>query len=127
MELSEYEQRKLDEIEHSLHGDDPTLATILDIGVVRRHRRVVAVVTFTGGLVALVAGAVTAQNLPVIGVVVSVLGFVAMFGGAGLFVAGRVRTRQDPDARGGTGSHPGPSWRNRMEERFRGRFDPPGE
>ena len=128
MELSEYEQRKLDEIERSLHGDDPTLATILDIGVVRRHRRVVAVVTFTGGLVALVAGAVTAQNLPVIGVVVSVLGFVAMFGGAGSFVAGRRRSRQVAAGTGhGRASRPEPSWRRRLEERFRNRFDQSGE
>ena len=34
MALSEYEQRKLDEIERSLHSDDPALATILDSGVV---------------------------------------------------------------------------------------------
>ena len=32
MALSEYEQRKLDEIERSLHSEDPALATILDKG-----------------------------------------------------------------------------------------------
>jgi hypothetical protein len=126
MALSEYEQRKLDEIERSLHSDHPTLATILDIGVVRRHRRIVAVAIFVGGFVALMAGAVIAQSLPVLGVVVSVLGFVAMFGGAGSFVSGRLHTRRAAGAGSGAGSHPGPSWRNRMEERFRGRFDRPG-
>ena len=51
MALSEYEQRKLDEIERSLHSDDPTLATILDTGVVGRQRRLVAAVIVMGGLV----------------------------------------------------------------------------
>jgi len=125
--VSEYEQRKLDEIERSLHSDDPTLSTILNSGVIRRHRRVVAVLTFVGGLVALVAGA-AAQSLPIIGVVVSVLGFVAMFGGAGLFVADRRRIPQVAAGAGhGAESHPEPSWRSRMEERFRNRFDQSGE
>ena len=125
--MSEYEQRKLDEIERSLHSDDPTLSTILNSGVIRRHRRVVAVLTFVGGLVALVAGA-AAQSLPIIGVVVSVLGFVAMFGGAGLFVADRRRIPQVAAGAGhGAASHPEPSWRSRMEERFRNRFDQSGE
>jgi hypothetical protein len=128
MALSEYEQRKLDEIERSLHSDDPTLSTILDSGVILRHRRVAAVLIFVGGLVALVAGAVATQSLPIVGVAVSVLGFVAMFGGAGLFVAGRRHIRQVAAGAGrGAASHPEPSWRKRMEERFRTRFDQPGE
>ena len=128
MALSEYEQRKLDEIERSLHSDDPALSTILDSGVIRRRRRVVAVLIFVGGLVALVAGAVAAQSLPIIGVVVSVLGFVAMFGGAGSFVAGRRRSRQVAAGTGhGRASRPEPSWRRRLEERFRNRFDQSGE
>ena len=89
MALSEYEQRKLDEIERSLHSDDPALATIMDSGVVRRQRRVVALVVFVGGLVALIGGAVTALSLPAVGIVLSVLGFVAMGVGAGLYVSGR--------------------------------------
>ena len=51
MALSEDEQRRLDEIERSLHSDDPVLATILDIGVIRRHRCSVAVAVFVVGLV----------------------------------------------------------------------------
>jgi Protein of unknown function (DUF3040) len=78
--LSEYEQRKLDEIERSLHSDDPVLATILDTGVVRRHRRGVAVAVLVGGLVGLMGGMVTALSLPLLGVVISVVGFVAMGG-----------------------------------------------
>ncbi len=123
MALSECEQRKLDEIERSLHSDDPALATILDSGVVRRHRRVVAVLIFVGGLVALMGGAVAALSLPLRGVVMSVLGFVAMGVGAGLYVSGRARTRPPAEAGRGAGSPPAPSWRARMEERFQSRFD----
>ena len=86
MALSEYEQRELDEIERSLHGDALGWATILD-SVVRRHRMSVAALTFVGGLVAL-GGAVTALSLPVLGVVISVTGFVAMGVGVGLFMSG---------------------------------------
>jgi hypothetical protein len=89
MALSEYEQRKLDEIERSLHGDDPALARILDTGVVRRHRRSVAVVVFVGGLVGLMGGMVTALSLPLLGVMISVVGFAAMGVGAWLLVSGR--------------------------------------
>ena len=67
--LSEYEQRKLDEIERSLRSDDPALATILDSEVIRRHRRGDAVVIFVGGLVALIGGAVSTLSPPVFGVV----------------------------------------------------------
>ena len=74
MALSEYERRKLEEIERSLHRGDPALATILVSGVVRRHRRVVAAVVFAGGLGALVAGAGTAGSLPALVVAMSVGG-----------------------------------------------------
>ena len=104
MALSEYEQRKLDGIERSLHSDDPALATILDSGVVRRHRRSVAAVIFVVGLVGLLGGAVTALSLPVLGVVISVVGFVAMGVGAGLLMSGRPRTRHPAGAARGAGN-----------------------
>ena len=127
MALSEYEQRKLDEIERSLHSDDPALATILDSGVVRRHRRSVAAVTFVVGLVALLGGAVTALSLPVLGVVISVVGFVAMGVGAGLLMSVRPRTRHPAGAGRGAGSAASSSWRTRMQQRFQSRFDDPGK
>ena len=126
MALSEYERRKLEEIERSLHRDDPALATILVSGVVRRHRPVVAAVVFAGGLGALVAGAVTAGSLPALGVAMSVLGFAAMVGGAGLFFSGPVPARRAAAA-GGSGSRSGSSWRARMEAWLRGRFEGRGE
>jgi hypothetical protein len=88
MALSEYEQRKLDEIERSLHSEDPALATILDRGMVR-GRRGMAVLVFVGGLVGLTSGVIIALNLPLVGVVVSVAGFVAMGVGAGFLIPGR--------------------------------------
>jgi hypothetical protein len=127
MALSEYEQRKLDEIERSLHSDDPALATILNSGLVRRHRRTVAAVTFVVGLVALLGGAVTALSLPLLGVVISVAGFVAMGVGAGLFLSGRPRTRHPAEVARGAGSAASSSWRTRMEDRFQARFDDPGK
>ena len=122
--LSEYEQRKLDDIERSLDGDDPGLGTALDMGVIRGHRPVVAEMIFVIGFVALVAGAVTAQGLSVVGVV-SVMGFLAMVVGSGLLASGRPHPRQDAGV--GRGAHAGPLWRGRMQERFRGRFDRSGE
>ena len=127
MALSEYEQRKLDEIERSLHSDDPALATILNTGVVRRHRRVVAIATFAGGLAALVAGAVVALSLSWPGIALSVLGFVGMAIGAGLFFTGRVRGGSTSASGRGGAPHAESSWRARMEQRFRARFDQPGE
>lgn len=127
MALSEYEQRKLEEIERSLHSDDPGLATILNTGVVRRHRRVVAISAFAAGLAALVGGAVLALSVSWLGIALSVLGFVGMAIGAGLFFTGQVRGAS-PSASGHPGERPaGSSWRARMEERFRARFDQPGE
>lgn len=73
MALSEYEQRKLNEIERSLHSDDPAVATSWTTGVVRHQRRVIAAVIFVGGVVAPIGGAVTAVSLPAVGIVLSVL------------------------------------------------------
>jgi hypothetical protein len=108
MALSEYEQGKLDEIERSLHSDDPALATILVSGVVRRHRRSVALVVFVGGLVGLLGGMVTALSLPLLGVVISVVGFVAMGVGLWLPVSGRPRPGRTPGAARGKGSAASP-------------------
>src|SRR5450631_3034055 len=81
MALSEFEQRKLDEIERALHRDDPGFVSAINMGAMRRHGRFVAAVVFVVGLLALVAGVVLAQGLPLVGVAVSVLGFVVMVAG----------------------------------------------
>ena len=82
---------------------------------------------FVVGLVALLGGAVTALGLPVLGVVISVVGFVAMGAGAGLLTSGRSRTRHPAGAGRGAGSAASSSWRTRMLQRFQSRFDDPGK
>jgi Protein of unknown function (DUF3040) len=123
MALSEYEQRRLDEIERALHSDDPGFAGSINIGAIRRHRRLVAAMVFVVGLLVLVGGAVLAQDLLLIGVAVSVLGFVVMVAGAGLFVGHRGPGRTAGDR----GAHPGTTRRSRLEDRFRSRFEHPDE
>ena len=126
MALSEYEQRKLDEIERSLHSDDPALATILDSGLVRRRRRSVAVVVFVGGLVGLLGGVVVALNLPLVGVVISVVGFMAMGAGVGLLVSSHSPGAHPAGAEHSAGPAASSSWAARMAARFQARFDDPG-
>jgi len=122
MALSEFEQRKLDEIERALHRDDPGFVSAINMGAMRRHGRFVAAVVFVVGLLALVAGVVLAQGLPLVGVAVSVLGFVVMVAGAGLVVSGRPGTGGNA---GDAGAHRGSTRRSRMEDRLRHRFDHP--
>jgi uncharacterized protein (DUF58 family) len=81
---------------------------------------------FVAGLVALVVGVIATQSFLAVGVVVSVIGFLTMVGAVGLFVFGQ------PGARAAKGaakdaSKSNPSLGNRMEERFRRRFDEPGQ
>jgi hypothetical protein len=124
MELSEYEQRKLDEIERALHRDDPGFAGSINIGAMRRHRRFIAAAVVLIGMLVLVVGAVLAQGPPLVGVAVSVLGFVVMVAGAGLFLRGRPGS-QIKAADGN--AHPGRTRWSRVEDRFRRRFKPPDE
>src|SRR6476646_6021589 len=100
MPLSEHEQRMLDEIERALYEDDPKFATSVNV--------------------------IATQSLLAVGVIVSVVGFLTMFAAVGLFVFGQ------PGARAAKGmdkgpDKAGPSLGNRMEERFRRRFDEPNQ
>ena len=125
MPLSEHEQRLLDQIERALYAEDPKFASTVRGGRLRkptRRRRLQGVALFLLGLVMLIAG-IAAQSLWVVGLpVVSVVGFLAMLGGAWLVVssagAGKGSAPEDkkdgPDRNGFTG---------RMEERFRRRFE----
>ena len=122
MALSEEEQRKLDQIERALRRDDPGFASLVNIGWLQRHRRLLAALVFVGGLLALLAGAVLALGAPVAGVVISAVGFMVMVAGVWLLVPGR-RGAWGHGA-GSRGAHPG-SKRSRMEERLRNRFDHP--
>ncbi|AZI57659.1 DUF3040 domain-containing protein [Nakamurella antarctica] len=122
MPLSEHEQRMLDEIERALYEDDPKFANSVDEKRIRRRRPVIALIAFILGLVCLGAGVILAQGAPGFGIPLSVVGFLVMVGAVGLLVFGQ-------PARSGVMQVEAPSRRttsnlsDRMEERFRRRFD----
>lgn len=125
MPLSEHEQRMLDEIERALYQDDPKFATSVNVSRIRRRRPILAAIAFVIGLVLLVVGVIATQSVLTLGVIVSVVGFLVMVASVGLFVFGQ------PGARAAgkpTASAPGTnnSLSDRMEERFRRRFDEQG-
>jgi hypothetical protein len=125
MPLSEHEQRLLEQIERALYAEDPKFASTVRGGRLRRtprRRRVQGIVLFVLGLVLLVVGVAVralwlAESFPV----VSVIGFLAMLGGALLAVTSasgggkaEASDKAEPDRNRFT---------NRMEERFRRRFE----
>jgi len=124
MPLSEHEQRMLDQIERALYQDDPKFANSVDERRIRRRRPVIAGVAFLVGLVALVSGVMLAQNPDrlALGIAASVVGFLVMVGGVALLVFGQPAARSA--AAGTSAPKKAPSsLSNRMEERFRRRFD----
>ncbi|BDB42074.1 MULTISPECIES: DUF3040 domain-containing protein [Mycobacterium] len=132
MPLSDHEQRMLDQIESALYAEDPKFASSVRGGGFRAptaRRRLQGTALFFVGLAMLVSG--VAFKATMIGTfpILSVLGFVVMFGGVVYAVTGR-RLTGKPDRGGATAiSRPrrskgaGSSFTNRMEERFRRRFD----
>ena len=141
MPLSEHEQRMLDQIESALYAEDPKFASSVRGGTLRTpstRRRLQGVGLFVLGLAMLVAG--VAVKATMIGgfPVLSVLGFIVMFGGVVFAVSGpRVPAVRDLGAGGGAGGGGGAgpnrqrrgrgsgggSFSDRMEDRFRRRFD----
>lgn len=134
MPLSEHEQRMLDQIESALYAEDPKFASSVRGGNLRTpstRRRLQGAGLSVLGLAMLISG--VAIKATMIGgfPVLSVLGFVVMFAGVVFAVTGplvsggRERggapgpTRQRR-GKGGGGSG---SFTNRMEDRFRRRFD----
>lgn len=125
MPLSEHEQRLLEQIERALYAEDPKFASTVRGGRLRkptRRRRVQGVALFVVGLTLLVLGIAVPALLQLFAIpVVSVVGFIAMLGGAVLAVTsvgasstpGQAPTAET-DKNGFTG---------RMEERFRRRFE----
>jgi hypothetical protein len=131
MPLSDHEQRMLDQIESALYAEDPKFASSVRGGGLRAptaRRRLQGAALFVIGLAMLVSG--VAFKATMIGTfpILSVLGFVVMFGGVVFAVTGpRLSGRGDHP-----GSAPGPrrrtkgaggSFTSRMEDRFRRRFD----
>ncbi|WP_040336705.1 DUF3040 domain-containing protein [Candidatus Blastococcus massiliensis] len=135
MPLSEHEQRLLEQIERALVDDDPKFASSVRTGDRRlkaRRRLQIGAALVVLGFAVLVGGAVAQQPL------IGALGFLVAFGGAGLAVlhykvaTGTVESGPTPaSGRGpagpGRGSRGGRVGRqplkNRLEERFRRRYD----
>ncbi|MFC6011969.1 DUF3040 domain-containing protein [Nocardia lasii] len=141
MPLSEHEQRMLEQIESALYAEDPKFASSVRGGRLRStssRRRFQAAALFAVGLFMLVAGiavkAVQIGGFPI----VSLLGFLAMFGAGVLLMTGNSRRAGKPDETetpaAGSGPSTGPTPRGgrqrksggfseRMEDRFRRRFE----
>lgn len=141
MPLSEHEQRMLDQIESALYAEDPKFASSVRGGRLRAassKRRLQASALFVSGLVLLIAGValpVKPGGFPII----SLLGFVLMFGAGVLLLLGGGKkglaaVRDDGGNAGGkskgSGSgksksdrKPGGGFSARMEDRFRRRFE----
>ena len=138
MPLSEHEQRLLDQIERALYAEDPKFASNVRGGRLHRptrRRRIQGAVVFGLGLVLMAVGMAVPVLRPAGFPVVTLVGFLVMFGGAVLFwYAVRAGAESGEAARpsgggnGGTGrgkpeGRSRGSFTERMEERFRRRFD----
>ena len=129
MPLSEHEQRLLEQIERALYDEDPKFASTVRGGKLRRpsrRRRVQGVALFVVGVIMLVLGVVFSSSTA--GIIVSVVGFLAMFGGAVLAITSfgaRKKTaaagEATPDAAASEKERS--RFTSRMEERFRRRFE----
>jgi hypothetical protein len=132
MPLSEHEQRLLDQIERALYAEDPKFASTVRGARLRRtgrRRRLQGIALFVLGVALLVLGVVLPLKpggIPV----VSLLGFLAMFFGALLTLTairnGGDQSEEGSDESGSSGNVTKlrkSSFSQRMEERFRKRFD----
>jgi hypothetical protein len=132
MPLSDHEQRMLDQIESALYAEDPKFASSVRGGSLRApsaRRRLQGALLFIVGLALLVIGLAVESlwmgDFPI----VSVVGFVVMFGGVVFAVTGPRVTGGPGRAAQGAGNatrqrrQRGGSFTTRMEDRFRRRFD----
>jgi hypothetical protein len=135
MPLSEHEQRMLDQIESALYAEDPKFASSVRGGNLRTpstRRRLQGAGLFILGLAMLIAGVAIKATMVAGFPVLSVLGFIVMFGGVVFAITGQhghgVRERggaaANPRQQPRRGKGPaGGSFTSRMEDRFRRRFD----
>jgi hypothetical protein len=130
MPLSDHEQRMLDQIESALYAEDPKFASSVRGGNLRApsaRRRLQGVGLFVLGLAMLVAGVAIKATMVGGFPVLSLLGFIVMFGAVVFAITGpkvpgdRDRGPAPGGARRGKAS--GGSFSSRMEDRFRRRFD----
>lgn len=129
MPLSEHEQRLLEQIERALYAEDPKFASTVRGAKMRgpsRRRRIQGAALFLLGLVLLIVGIIVplrAFEVPII----SVFGFLVMFTGAVIAVLGGRGRGSAAGEQGAQTAAGGAASRNsftqRMEDRFRRRFE----
>lgn len=125
MPLSDHEQKLLAQMEQALYAEDPKFATTLTgrrKGVGSVSRALVGLGSVAVGLTLVIVGIAIGQ------IWLSIIGFVAMFGGVVFAVAspGGSRTRTEPTAGKPTGSAAARNrsgFVQRMEERWERRSD----
>ncbi|MCP2278885.1 MULTISPECIES: DUF3040 domain-containing protein [Nocardia] len=139
MPLSEHEQRMLEQIESALYAEDPKFASSVRGGRLRStssRRRLQAAALFVLGLFLLVAG-IAAPVKPGGFPIISLIGFIVMFGAGVLLLLGNskgaargARSGEAPSSGPGGGGSSGPGrqrksggFSERMEDRFRRRFE----
>lgn len=129
MPLSEHEQRLLDQIEQALYAEDPKFASNVRGKRLRkpsRGKRIQGIVLFAIGITMLPLGVMVQVRLAEIPIL-SVLGFLLMFFGVLLFVTS-LRAQPEGASDSSADKKDGKSakrssFSQRMEERFRHRFD----
>ena len=134
MPLSDHEQRMLDQIESALYAEDPKFASSVRGGTLRApsaRRRLQGAALFVIGLAMLVCGVAFKATMIGSFPILSVIGFLVMFGGVifaitGPRVSGRPRScriASQGGSRQKRSKGSGGSFTSRMEDRFRRRFD----
>jgi Protein of unknown function (DUF3040) len=133
MPLSDHEQRMLDQIESALYAEDPKFASSVRGGTLRApstRRRLQGAALFVIGLAMLVCGVAFKATMIGSFPILSVIGFLVMFGGVVFAITGpRVsggRARSGSESGGSRQKRSkgsGGSFTSRMEDRFRRRFD----
>ncbi|AFM17922.1 Protein of unknown function (DUF3040) [Mycolicibacterium chubuense NBB4] len=132
MPLSDHEQRMLDQIESALYAEDPKFASSVRGGTLRApstRRRLQGAALFVIGLAMLVSGVAFKATMIGSFPILSVIGFIVMFGGVVFAITGprvghgRERLPNDAGTSRQKRSKGGGSFTSRMEDRFRRRFD----
>jgi hypothetical protein len=129
MPLSDHEQRMLDQIESALYAEDPKFASSVRGGGPTARRRLQGAALFVIGLAMLVSGVAFKATMIGSFPILSVFGFIVMFGGVVFAITGPRLSRR-PEHPGSAPGAPrrrnkggGGSFTSRMEDRFRRRFD----
>ncbi len=133
MPLSDHEQRMLDQIESALYAEDPKFASSVRGGNLRgpsARRRLQGVALFVIGLAMLVSGVAIKATMIGSFPILSVIGFIVMFGGVVFAITGPRGPVPVDKAAASSGAsrskrnkNTGGSFTSRMEDRFRRRFD----